>query len=431
MKAGFIKNPRLLEETVEIPKDLLGFNKVKKEFKKFLKKIDRSAIVGLIGPFGMGKSTMLYQMAENDKKRNENIKWITFNAWKYPNKKDLWEGFIFDFIQSTNSKKWEKIRQKIDGEEVVDKQTLLSIGALFIDKHFLPGSRGLFEKFGVLFRSSPIKRTHEFQELLRNYINSKNGEFKDVETIYIVVEDIDRSQDGGIFFLETLNYFLKNYNFNKQIIVIAPLNKEYLKDKMELTEKYYLKALDYTFRFKTSSIDFSKFIKKIIDLKQVEGQENLAIDHLQYLLNFAGSENHGNMSIRKIKLLIREANKLYQSKLTNEEKKLVDIRIWLAFYFAKYIYNIQRKENILGSFTTKTGKQLKELHKRRVDWLCRLLFRISKETNPKLISLDYNPKLRMSFTPNIKYKLLSFKKDPFEGGGYELIDLYIQTLEIV
>jgi hypothetical protein len=48
---------------------------------------------------------------------------------------------------------------------------------------------------------------------------------KDHDVIFIIIEDIDRSGDHGVYFLETLNFFLKNLELpeGKRILAIATI----------------------------------------------------------------------------------------------------------------------------------------------------------------------------------------------------------------
>jgi energy-coupling factor transporter ATP-binding protein EcfA2 len=92
MADGFIKNYDLIQETSHVD-DLLDFSKSVSAFSKRLESIGRPAIIGLVGRFGSGKSTMLYQI---NRLREQEETWVNFDAWKYPERKDLWEGFVLD-----------------------------------------------------------------------------------------------------------------------------------------------------------------------------------------------------------------------------------------------------------------------------------------------------------------------------------------------
>jgi ATPase subunit of ABC transporter with duplicated ATPase domains len=64
----FIKNYDLIREE-DHTKDLLDFSKTIKIFSKKLDSIKESSIVGLIGKYGSGKSTMLHQIKNKRQKQ--------------------------------------------------------------------------------------------------------------------------------------------------------------------------------------------------------------------------------------------------------------------------------------------------------------------------------------------------------------------------
>ena len=85
--------------------------------------------------------------------------------------------------------------------------------------------------------------------------------------MYLVIEDIDRSGDRGIFFIETLNYFLKKIvqeqqeaqtNIVKLKVIVPISNDNYEKDKQS-----YLKSLDFLYAFNPNKYDFSAFVRAL------------------------------------------------------------------------------------------------------------------------------------------------------------------------
>ena len=75
---------------------MLDFDNICKKFSKKLDSLSGRSIIALVGPFGSGKSTMLHQIMTS---RLEKEFWFEFDAWKYPDRKDLWEGFVLDLIR--------------------------------------------------------------------------------------------------------------------------------------------------------------------------------------------------------------------------------------------------------------------------------------------------------------------------------------------
>ncbi len=455
---GFITNLSLLEETPKINKDIVGFDTIKTKFQEFLKKIDKNAVVGLLGPFGSGKSTLLY-LLEKDYE-TPNIKWITFDAWKYPDKKDLWEGFIFDFIQSTNPKKWNLIiffKLVIGFIVFIGIPTLISIIFKIFHGHIhinIPMINWLVIVIGILaavgiyifsrnyiliaYQSlisllsiTQAKRVNDYYTILQNHIN-KDASFKNIEKIYIVVEDIDRAfQDGGIFFLETLNYFLKNYKLDKQVIVIVPLNSDYLnRQNTQNTdnEKPYLKSLDYTYDF-TKHYDFATFAKELLDFNKIRSKNKsfnpkdcydsrMGHDYeaiISQLTSIFRSAHSSGCSLRKIKLILRNSNTLYKT-LDLEEKEKIDLRLWLIFSFARYISKIK-----LTPQTFSIGKYDSQL-------IMRLVYAIAKNDRLNMISNNEIPS-KLNFVSRDSY-LPQVISDSRTGRSMDLNNSYLQAVQI-
>jgi len=223
MITTFIKNHNLLKEDSHV-EDLFDFSEVAKTFEKKLDSIPESSIIGLIGKFGMGKSTMLYNIQKKREKRKKDERWFEFDAWKYPERKDLWEGFILDFTKDVLSeKRFKKLTKEIEGNKYKGIKDLISVLSKGLNL-VLPGSN-ILENLNLLFHSSSIKRVFEFQRLFLNVINEQIKEH--IKNIFTIIEDIDRSGDRGIFFLETLNNFLKvtskDNKLNKKVIIIVPI----------------------------------------------------------------------------------------------------------------------------------------------------------------------------------------------------------------
>ena len=390
MISSFIKNPDILIETHEV-EDLLDFSEIRKDFKRFLENIDESSLVGLIGKFGTGKSTMLHQL---NKKSEEGEKWVLFDAWKFPERNDLWEGFVLDLVRSLDSKAFQKIRRKIDGKSSEDKQLLIKVlseGANI----FLPGA-GVIKNLSNLFHSSPAKRVFEFQEILEDFLNNNC----DAKCIYIVIEDIDRSGDKGIYFLETLKNFFRNANINKKIIGIVAVGDTSFNENKES----YLKSLDYLYQFQPKNIDFSNFIDQVFDDTDIAQWP--WIEQLSYLFrNLVGSER---MTIREIKNLLRNTYLKYQA-LSEVDKKNIDIRTMLAFAVVAHQgkrLNVSRNNRRIFTATDSP-------------WLINYMMMLAHGDRDVKA---YKTGISISFTNNANLKIPKF--DSMEN-GYFLSDVYL------
>ncbi|WP_457641284.1 P-loop NTPase fold protein [Persephonella sp.] len=339
----------------------MGFDEIREDFRGFLEKIENNAIVGLFGSFGMGKSTMLYQLRKEYEKEDPTVKWINFDAWKYPDKKDLWEGFVFTLIENTSilDKYFIKFISRATNILGFFGVSLFAFfkwpniwGHIIYFLYHLPLIVRIYLGLSVLIlllyascflTSKTINDLHFFLKIYFKYIliNRKWKKF-------IIIEDIDRAHEGGIFFLETLSYFLRNNQFkDKKIIAIVPLNKDYLEEKFKISsDEYYLKAIDYQYPL-FQKLHWHKFIKEIIDLSLIKNPKKFSsiYDKNKFELTVLEQISHifkqainSGCSIRKIKSILRKSDNLYR-QLSNEEKEEIDIRIWIGFSFFNYVSN--------------------------------------------------------------------------------------------
>jgi GTPase SAR1 family protein len=347
-EGSIIRNEELLEENHKT-EDLLDFSFIIENFKAFLKEIKKNSIIGLIGKFGSGKSTMLYQIYK-DLDAESDDKWIIFDAWKYPERNNLWEGFVLDFADQVGKKK--EAQRKIDGKQV--KSAILDIGTDLLSRlsDNMPDLNFL-DKFGEFFKKSPATRIFEIQIILKEMISKLD---KDV---FIIVEDIDRSSDKGIFFLETLRDFIKENKFDHKIIVIVPIgDKQYL--EVDEARDSYLKILDYTFNFNPGYIDFKNFIDNIFiqnlctkcQIGGIREEKSIFIEQLNYL--FRKVLRKKDTSIRELKHVLRLTNIEY-SNLTEVERSLIDIRILILIKICNYVKdfkysNIDNQRKLASDF---------------------------------------------------------------------------------
>lgn len=314
------KNKEILEEDYKTA-DLLGFDDAISDFRNKLDCIKKNSVVGLVGPFGSGKSTMLYQLYKGIEEDNNEI-WFEFDAWKYPERNDLWEGFVLDFARKIGEKTFQKAKKYIDGQQNDDKKALVSTMGDILSGIMLPGfaSLGAIKNLNHFFETSPARRVFEIQEILNNVIENID------KKIYVIVEDIDRSGDRGIYFLETLRNFVKNNSYDKKIIVIVPIGD----DAFSSSKDSYLKTIDYRFDFNISKIKFDKFIEKIFDNEDIKNFN----EQIKYLFKLLAQKQ---VAIREIKHILRIAD-LEFSKLSDGDKKNIDKRIFILFQVNKYLH---------------------------------------------------------------------------------------------
>lgn len=294
-------------------------------------------MLAYIGKFGSGKSTVLYQL-EKHLLEVGNTFFFEFDAWKYPERKDLWEGFIIDIAEQLGRR--NGITKKIDSSASVSQK----VGGIIFDGMTvaLAGvNLSISKVFNSLFKDKPITRVFELQDLLTKMLSSIEG-----KDIYIVVEDIDRSGDNGIFFLETLRQFIKNNLYDKTIIVLTPIGTE----MYSLTEQKqaYQKVFDYTLHLDTKGVSYEQFIDAFFDEKAFDSN-TLWRQHLIDWFNIVKAHNY---TPREIKGVIRSANLAYKHLI--EKGFTVDVRLILCF---AYLYT--HTENAHQRYITKVNVERK------------------------------------------------------------------------
>ncbi len=402
----FIKDSTLLEEDHRV-EDLLDFSANINDLTEQLVRIKNNSTVGLIGPYGCGKSTLLYQIHEDGKYNKDREKdnssgneeksddkdnadagendsnldgvnnsdkeesvsdkeisgagesvrnlakvrdatWFTFDAWKYPERKDLWDGFVIDIAMQMSAEQLKKVKTEINGKKNWIVKISLKIFSAVVKTlalaNMVPGVGYLTGAvqgiLGDTLSSPPIKRVYEFQGLLKKLLNNIK------EDIYIVVEDVDRSGDQGIFFLETLRHFIKNIKSEHKIIVIVPMGEEvFRKQDNNMARDSYLKVLDYQLKFNPGDIKFDKFIQETIEVEKfVTKYQSAPREHTEILFYFFGHAilANGEGTIRDIKHLLRLADNSY-SILKESDNERIEPMLVLFFIASEYFHTKNSK----------------------------------------------------------------------------------------
>lgn len=332
---GFIQNGDLLEEKSNI-KDLLDFKSTCDKFSKKLDSINGSGVIALVGPFGSGKSTMLNQLSLN----RPNEKWFEFDAWKYPDRQNLWEGFVLDTLASIDKTELEKAKKEISGTQNNDKKTLVTT----LSK--IPGFAAL-EGLNHFLATTPAKRVCDIQEILNKHLQKIDKD------LVIIIEDIDRSGDAGIFFLETLKQFLRTYIFKKRIIIVVPMAN----DNYEKNIDSYLKSIDYFEFFETPDIKLENFVNEIFDPKLFEDQQNrgnqiiwTGVNRKSQLISFLEGlfKEIPSMNMRLLKLILRKANIVYKNEI--EDGFDPDFRVTICIEASKYFKRDSKSDETFFNF---------------------------------------------------------------------------------
>lgn len=329
MGKGFIKDHSLIREDSRVD-DLFDFSIYQERISKKILSLPGSSILAIVGPFGCGKSTLIHQI----KKKSDSEKeiWIDFDAWKYPERKEMWEGLILDTANQLGDRKSiaKKIQGKSTKSKVVDILTDI-VGAI----SEIPGL-DVAEKFVDIFKVSPATRVFELQLIFLELL-AKQG--KDV---VFVIEDIDRSGGQGIFFLETLNQFLKQNEGkfeNRLVAVVLISDVSYKKDRDS-----YSKSVDYVEDFSPSNLDFKTFVETVFvdEFFNEEGKfrdnriawtgatrKSQTISFLEGLMR-----EYPKTNLRTIKMILRKADMTFRHQ--QEAGLEPDPRVTLCFEAAKF-----------------------------------------------------------------------------------------------
>lgn len=298
-----IINKKMIEEDYRV-ENMLDISSELNKIEKILGILNETSIVGLLGQYGSGKSTALFHLSAT---KDTSESWVWFDTWKYPDRQNLWEGFVLDFAEQIAPQDFKKVLQALDGTKGDALQTLIKVignGANLI----LPGSGSTVSKLAYFAQTSPAKRVFQIQNLLKMIITKHN------KPIRIVVEDIDRSQDMGIFFLETLNNFLKSNSFDTDIKVIVPMSKE----KYDKNKESYKKCVDYV-RYFSPTLKTENFVAHLLNEE--------AFDKLQSIPSFNMSNTE---VIRQISIFLDE----YTQK---QQMTFRDLKAFLRNWYSRYL----------------------------------------------------------------------------------------------
>lgn len=350
-----VKDLASIREDYKVSDGLIEFETYRLEGD--LNNIKESSVVALFGPYGSGKSTTLYnlQMQDTDKTHS----WFQFDAWRYPERKGLWDGLIIEIAKQAG--KHKGVQKKIDGNPSVLGKWGGIVGELFsqfgsllpdvetnkisVDSGNTSKAAKVGDKALEIFGRSPAKRTYEMERILADVLVSVEG-----KRIYIVAEDLDRSGSDGVNFLETLNYFLKNneqlLRSGKTVIVIAPMSNKVQQDS-EKRESLY-KCVDLFLEFKPTIKSSKEFLKSVFTDEALglnPDKELDFIDNIEAFINHLLETVRYGINIRKLKLIIRQTNQKFTE--LKASSKNVDWRAVLVVESMKFAEDTPHDRSML------------------------------------------------------------------------------------
>lgn len=334
---SIIRDPLYASEDYRINDGLIEFESGTLEGD--LKKVQQSAVVAIVGDYGSGKSTALY----NIQQRDTTAKWLQFDAWRYPERKGLWDGLVIEVAKQLGQDK--KATRKIDGNKSLfgkwggilgetfaqfgEHLPKVEVDKIEIDPAVAEKAAKVTAKAQEVFGKSPVKRVYELERILADILVSIEE-----DRVYVVVEDIDRSGSDGLNFLETLNFFVKHNEqireSEKVIIIVAPIaTKNYEESK----DSYY-KCVDIAFPFIPKVNSATEFLKLVLSDEALGGATHPFLENLNmFVVGLFGNAKY-SMNIRKLKAILRQTSIKYEA--LNETYKNVDWRAVLAFEAMKF-----------------------------------------------------------------------------------------------
>lgn len=341
-KKDLIKNSQLLEEK---PSDIdaLGY---KDEIANVKKRIDRlvekkkHSIIAYLGPFGVGKSTILREV----QKQSDQYRWITFEMWRYSNRNELWDAFVIKLASEMTTGKDEfDIADELEGSSLnrfewislfvwvvciwlgltalsviawLSFKDAIGIGGQFWEAYFkyaaptiLPVlilvGLGKFLQLNFILNKRPLRRVFELESTLFNKVKKMK------KPLVVIVEDVDRSSEDGAIFLETLNHFLRSLTSDvTSFLVVAPQSAQAFDRYEENTYKGLetaLKIYDEKIYF-NSSISDESITKLYKDLGIDAAWKNQMTQATQAIV----SAHRKAFTIRLLKHALREVVQFYE-----------------------------------------------------------------------------------------------------------------------
>jgi len=322
--------------------DLFAFDVHVDSLKKKIEAVPNKSLLGVVGNYGMGKSTLLEKV--HDQLEGDDVMWVHFDAWKYPERTNLWEGFVLDFVRQVAPKDFNKTLKIFDGTsgDVKKKLTKAAGAALNIP---IKGAGPVVGKLADFFTTSPAKRVFQIQSIFADVLQKKDVKDKQ---IYIVIEDADRSGDAGIYFVETLSHFLRTSSFDNAIKVFVPIAEHSFAEDQES----YVKALDYVEFFDLDSRDFTQFVEKIFSANLIsnETSKNHIVEWLQRLVA------KYKLSFRDVKFIIRNSESKYQALQAKGYNP--DPRIVLIVESQRYIKDTGRNDGVMRYVTMRHNRSI-------------------------------------------------------------------------
>lgn len=319
----FIANPSLLDERVS-DEDHFDLSEHISSLSQKIDQLDTSSMIGIVAEYGKGKSTLIKQVEKSrtDRKNTEN--WLEFEAWKTPGRKELWETFVIDLARQIDKKAFSSAIAELNGTKGEGKKLGINT-AVDITKFLTAGIVNLdFAKnLNHFMNTSPARRVFEIQDILKKVISQFKG-----DRLVIVIEDVDRSGEDGIYFIETLRQFIRDIGpeLDKKLIIILPIAETSFFN----SEESYLKCLDVIQFLEYEEQKYENFLRKLLNPEMANDSSIKQLSDFFILL----SREYLDTTMRKIKLILRRAQMNYH--LLINEGYSPDWRVCVALQASKF-----------------------------------------------------------------------------------------------
>ncbi len=262
-----VDNKIIILEEKEVDYDLLGRDDVKLELYNYIvnSKFNRKLTLGLIGKWGVGKSSILKKTLAEVENNPEYIIIREFDPWIYENKEALLRGFFDVFMERSgvnfSSSKLELEYKKLKGKLLEGLQYISILNYINDEKHLVNlDVNKIIEKYlktekkKIIFVIDNIDRASS--DNIRFLFNIINNVFNFPNVIYILLYDkvivdgiMDKNSDKK-FIDKVIDYELyvpELTAYHKNDILINVLknvySKYYEKDILEVIDRELMKEL--------------------------------------------------------------------------------------------------------------------------------------------------------------------------------------------
>lgn len=376
--SNFLKQPELLKESSR-DLDFFSFDSYAKSLHNNLRSNTSPTVTTLVGKYGTGKSVLLNEvkkLTEESKAKNK-PKWVFFECWQYPDKRDLWEALILELVAELDGKKLDQEKNPYSdikgwrehlssflssvngavatlvGTALVywlifshaddkTKTVLLAVSTAIV-LILLASIQTIVKPQG----KSTVSRLADYKGELEKVLLDNGG------PLYIVLEDVDRAGELGSRFFETVSHFVKEDKFSKKNIkVIVPVADIDGKENKLLHDSID-KASDNILYF-NPSFNCDRFITELFNDDFLDEPTKLLLTNTINPLIGRG------VSIRKMKHLLR--NSLIKQKRLATKEFHSHLEICIAVEFSKHM------ETSVGSSTIYSQSRNRYEHKPLYEW---------------------------------------------------------------